>query len=188
MNTTTDAYWHCTLSKLKYQSQYVHVYEDDVELPDGTAIKYTRVDLPDFVTIVPILGEKIVMIYNYRYPVNEWSLELPAGYIKRGEKPRKTALRELQEETGYIPDKLRKLGWYYPTSSRSKQKAYVFLAEKLKPGKPKRERTEQQKTCVMPKNKIYHKLFNGEIKHSATIVALAMSLSLLDSVAQRKNE
>lgn len=180
MNKTSDACWRCSSSQLKYQSQYVHVYEDNVELPDGTIIQYARVKLPDFVTILPILQDKIVMIYNYRYPINEWSLELPAGFINQGEKPKKTAFRELQEETGYTPSKLRSLGWYYPMSSRTKQKAYMFLAEELKKGKAQRERTEQQKTCIMPKNNVYSKLFNGEINHSGTIIALAMALPLLN--------
>lgn len=167
--------WRQLSSQLKYQSQYTAVYEDDVKIPDGTIIQYTRIDLPDFVTIVPILHDQIVMIYNYRYPVNEWSLELPSGFINQGEKPEKTALRELREETGYTPNRLRNLGWYYPMSARGKQKAYVFLAENLKTGKTQREKTEQQKICPMPKSKVYTKLFKGEIKHSATIIALTLA-------------
>ena len=172
--------WHRLSSSLKYQSQYVSVHEDHVKLPDGTTIQYTKVKLPDFVTIVPVIQDKIVMIYNYRYPVNRWSLELPAGFINQAEKPEKTAFRELQEETGYIPSQLRSLGWYYPMSSRSEQKAYIFLADKLKKGKAQRENTEQQKTCTISKNKVYSKLFNGEIKHSATIIALTMAAPLLN--------
>lgn len=172
--------WHRLSSSLKYQSQYVSVHEDHVKLPDGTTIQYTKVKLPDFVTIVPVIQDKIVMIYNYRYPVNKCSLELPAGFINQAEKPEKTAFRELQEETGYIPSQLRSLGWYYPMSSRSEQKAYIFLADKLKTGKAQRENTEQQKTCTISKNKVYSKLFNGEIKHSATIIALTMAAPLLN--------
>lgn len=174
--------WRKLSSRLKYQSQYTAVYEDDVRIPDGTIIQYTRINLPDFVAIVPILPDQIVMIYNYRYPVNEWSLELPSGFINQGEKPDKTALRELREETGYTSNMLRSLGWYYPMSARGKQKGYVFLAENLKTGKTQREKTEQQKICPMPQSKVYTKLFKGEIKHSATIIALTLASPLLNKI------
>lgn len=179
MSAPSDAYWRCLSSQLKYRTQYVQVYEDYVELLDGTTIQYTRIAIPDFVTIVPILKEKLVMIHNHRYLINEWSLELPAGFINEGEKPETTALRELQEETGFKLSELRSLGWYYPSSSKTRQKAHIFLAENLKPGKTQREKTEKQKICIMSKNKVYSKLFKGEIKHSGTIIALVMALPLI---------
>ena len=105
------------------------------------------------------------------------SLELPSGVIDEGELPRQSALRELEEETGYRAKGLQKLGWYYPVPGRSKQKAYVFLATSLlNAGKPRRENTEQQETILVPKSKVYSGFSKGEIKHSATLVALSLAL------------
>jgi ADP-ribose pyrophosphatase len=171
--------WHRLSSRLVYKSKYIIVHLDDVKLPDGTIIQYTRVDYLPFVVVVPTILDKIVMIYNYRYPVDEWCLELPSGHIDNGESPQETASRELEEETGYIAGELRMVGWYYPVSARSDQKSYVFIAEASDGGNTKRDRSELQKVIVLPKNTAYQKLYEGEIKHAASIAALAMSQPLL---------
>ncbi len=112
------------------------------------------------------------MIYNYRYPLNEWCLEFPAGNIESGENPRKAARRELQEETGYVSKKVRLIGEFCP-SVRSSQKAYVFISEVSKKGTVKRDELELQRVVVLPIEEVYSKLCKGEIKHAASVVALA---------------
>lgn len=178
--------WRNLSSKLVYKSRYTRVYEDKVKLPDQTIIEYTRLWLPDFVVIVPVLEDNIVMINNYRYPVNRWCLELPAGFIDKGEKPEKAATRELEEETGYVSSELRCLGWHYPMSARGRQKAYTFLATDLKFGKVNRDKAEQQEICILPRNVVYSKLFDGEIKHSGTISALTFALSVFREEMKKK--
>jgi ADP-ribose pyrophosphatase len=151
------------------------VHLDDVKLPDGTMIQYTRVDHPPFVVIVPTILNKIILIYNYRYPVNEWCLELPAGHIDERETPQEAAFRELKEETGYSAKELKLVGWYYPSSARSDQKSYIFMAEAVRDGDAVRERSELQKVIILSQTTVYQKLFRGEIKHAPSIVALALS-------------
>jgi ADP-ribose pyrophosphatase len=102
------------------------------------------------------------MIHNYRYPVDEWCLELPACYIDDGENPEQTACRELEEETGYLAKKLPLVGWYYPSSTRSNQKSDVAIANAAAGGVAKREKTELQKVVILPKSVVYQKLFNGK--------------------------
>jgi len=155
------------------------VHLDDVKLPDGTTIQYTRVDHPPFVVVVPIFLDKIIMIYNYRYPVNEWCLELPAGHIDESETPQETASRELKEETGYIAKELKMVGWYYPSSARSDQKSYVFVAKTVRDGIAIRDESELQRVTVLSQITVYQKLFRGEIKHAPSIIALALSQTLL---------
>lgn len=119
------------------------------------------------------------MIYNYRYPVDEWCLELPSGHINEGETPQEAAYRELKEETGYIANKLHMVGWYYPSSARSKEKSYAFVAKAMEGGATRRDKSESQKVVILQQSTVYQKLFNGEIKHAASIVALAFSQPLL---------
>ena len=162
-----------------YESKHTVVYLDDVRLPDGTIIRYTRVNDPPFVVVVPKILDKIIMIYNYRYPVDEWCLELPAGHIDEGETPQETAYRELKEESGYIAKNLQMVGLYYPSSARSDQKSYVFIAKAINGGVAVRDKSELQKVVILPQSMVYQKLFNGEIKHAASIVALALSKHFL---------
>lgn len=175
--------WTRLSSKLEYRAEYVLVYEDLVQLPTGEKINYVRIKLRDFVTIIPVLKNHLVMISNYRYPINEWSLELPSGVIDEGELPKQAAIRELEEETGYSAMGLQKLGWYYPVPGRSRQKAYVFISTGLlNAGKPKRENTEQQETILVPMSRVYSQFSKGKIRHSATLVALSLALPYWSSI------
>src|SRR3989304_5938111 len=120
--------WQLISSKLIYTSPYVQLYCDDVRLPEGTSIQYARVGERPFSVIVPTISDKLVLIYNYRYPLGERCLEFPSGHIEVGESPEQAARRELEEEVGYTAGQLRLIGEFFP-SVRSSQKAQFFFAE-----------------------------------------------------------
>ena len=169
--------WKRESSKLCYSHPYLKVFEDEVIIPNGEKILFSRLDLNDFVTIIPMDSKKMIMLLNYRYPTNRWSFELPSGLVEKDEAPKECAERELQEETGYKGD-FTYLTWYYPIS-RSNQKAHLFLATDLIKGSPKRDQTENQQIKVIPKTEVFDRLDNGEIKHAPTIIALNVYRNLL---------
>jgi len=163
--------WVLNSSIEQYRSPYVKVFDDALTLPGNKQIVFTRIELEDFVAVVPILEGKIVMVKVYRYPFNEWSLEVPCGHIGDNESAKKCALRELQEETGYIARKITSLGWYHP-QTRSTQKSHIFLAEKLAKDKPNHDKTEQIRIRILATKKVYEELESGRITHAPTIIAL----------------
>ena len=84
-----------------YSGTAFNVRLDSLVLDDGTAVTSETVDTSDSVIILPLLGDsKIVLIQQYRYAVEGWVLEAPAGGIQDGESPLAAAERELLEETG----------------------------------------------------------------------------------------
>jgi ADP-ribose pyrophosphatase len=170
--------WQLMSSKLIYKSTYVQLHCDDVRLPEGNIIQYARVDERPFSVIVPQISDKLVMIYNYRYPLDENCLEFPSGHIEAGETPEQAARRELEEEVEYAAEQLRLIGEFCP-SVRSGHKAHVFLTEVSKTGTLNRDKCEQQRTVILPVDEVYRKLNAAEIKHAASIVALAFSRSFL---------
>jgi len=155
-----------------YGSEYVTVFNDTVMLPDKSSIEYKRVELKDFCSVVPLTkDQKIVMIDIYRYPADCMSREIPSGFIEQGENPRATALRELEEETGYKARKLTLWGWFYPWT-RSTQKAHLFVAKDLVKRRPLRDHTEQIKVKLSEVDEVRRMLKTGRITHAPTIVAL----------------
>ena len=153
------------------------LFNDQVRLPSGQEVEYARFELRDFVSILPIKADKIVMIRIFRYPANRLSLEVPSGYIEIGEDPKRCAFRELEEETGYKTGKLRSMGWFHPWT-RSTRKAHLFLAEDLTKGTQKPEDTEQIEVKLFSFKEAKQKLRNNKITHAPTIIILQKFLSM----------
>ncbi len=147
------------------------VFDDRVILPSGKEILFTKVELKDFVSVLPIVEDNIAMIEILRYPRNCLSLEIPSGHIENGESPREAAFRELEEETGYTAGQLECIGSFNPLS-RSTQQAHLFIAKDLKKGPQRLEVTEQIDVKLIPIKDIQKLLTSGKITHAPTLLAL----------------
>ncbi|KOO49193.1 NUDIX hydrolase [Viridibacillus arvi] len=89
-------------SKKIFEGRVISVKVDEVTLPNGNISTRELVTHPGAVAIIPITNEgKIVLVEQYRKPLERSIIEIPAGKLEKGEKPEYTAIRELEEETGY---------------------------------------------------------------------------------------
>lgn len=163
--------WKTVDTNILCSSDFLSVTEDTVILPNGKQIGYNTIKLQDFVSIVPIIGNEIVMIDILRYPRNCKSLEIPSGHVETGESPQESAKRELLEETGYSAGKLIPLGNFNPLS-RSLQTAHLYLATQLTKGNQKLEETEQIHVKHVPITDLPKLLNSGKITHAPTIIGL----------------
>src|SRR5438034_7235645 len=94
-----------------YDGRIVHLYVDTVELPNGKTARREIVRHSGAVAIVPIDQDgRVIMVRQYRHAAGRILLEIPAGTLGKAEDPDLCAVRELQEETGYKPGHLQKIG------------------------------------------------------------------------------
>jgi len=177
--------WITVSSKKVLKNKWFSLLHDKVKLPGGKIIDYFYMDYPGSIVIVPITNDnEVLMIEQYRYPVKKTCLEVPAG-SQEGEEPDVCARRELEEEIGVKSDKITYLGSFYSSNSFSNENVKVFLAEKLKYVKHKRDETEKSiKVKKRPFKKVVEDIKNGKIVDGLTIIALLFTekhLSLEDN-------
>ncbi|NIA23720.1 MAG: NUDIX domain-containing protein, partial [Proteobacteria bacterium] len=122
-------------SQLIYRGRIVDLYKDNVALEDGKreAIREV-VRHREAICVLPVEGESIILVSQFRYPVGREFIEIPAGIIEEGEKPEEAAKRELKEETGYSAKSIKKLFSFYSSPGFTDEKLHLFIAEGLEPG------------------------------------------------------
>jgi len=115
-----------------YDGKIINVRVDDVELANGIRSKREIVTHPGAVAIIPITQDKkIVFVKQYRKPLEKTILEIPAGRLEEGEEPEKTAIRELEEETGYTTDQASFITSFYTSPGFANELMYVYFSNKL---------------------------------------------------------
>lgn len=162
-----------TAGRTIYDGNILKLFRDEVEFPDQH--KSAR-EVVEHSGGVSVLAEdedgKILLIRQYRYPVDEIIYEIPAGKLEPDEDVEECARRELREETGYEAEKISKLFEFYPTPGYSTETIYIYQAEGLK--FVGRELEEGEYIEVVPKSREELKeLFEaGKIKDSKTLIAV----------------
>jgi ADP-ribose pyrophosphatase len=120
-----------------YKGRILQLEIDVVRLPSGHTVDMELVRHPGSVVLLPIPEPgKIVLIRQYRYTIDRWIWELPAGSLKPGENPDAAAARECEEEIGLAPGRITRLGGYYPTPGFCDEEMIFYRCEDLRPPAP----------------------------------------------------
>ncbi|HVE51464.1 MAG TPA: NUDIX hydrolase [Casimicrobiaceae bacterium] len=115
-----------------FDGALLHVRRDRVRLPDGRESIREYVVHPGAALVVPRLADgRVVVVRQFRYPVNAVFIEFPAGKLDPGESALDTAQRELREEAGYTASHWTSLGVIHPVVAYSTEAIALFLAEDL---------------------------------------------------------
>lgn len=160
--------------KLVFTGGAVDFRADTVRLPNGKAAMREFMAHPGAVAVLPVLPDgSVIMVRQYRYPVGEVTLELPAGKLhSRRDDPRARAAAELKEETGYTARTLRPLLSFWPTPAFSNEILHIYLAADLKAGAPSPDDDEFLRTERLPFAKTLRLVKTGRIKDAKTVIAL----------------
>lgn len=167
-------------SKMIYRGRVVSLRVDKVQMPDGKIAEREVVEHRGAVAIVPLLdSETVLLIRQYRQAVGEVLLEIPAGTLESGEFPDACASRELEEETGYRADRLKRLFSQYLAPGYSQEVLHVYLAEELEQTAQQTEEDEHVELAPLPLAAVPALIEQGEIKDAKTIAGLLMTLRRL---------
>ncbi|MBN3884579.1 MAG: NUDIX hydrolase [Nostoc sp.] len=177
--------WKILKSKMVLDNPWCQVRQDEIKLPNGKIIDDYFVSIkPDVAMVLPItINREIIFVRQYRHAVGEFFLELPAGnFDPTKESAEVAAIRELREETGYIPQEFRKIGTLYDKPSKDTNKIHLFLAENVsKVGEQELDITEEIEVVLIPVKSVLDKISQGEISVVGTIAALFLGLKFITS-------
>lgn len=149
------------------------VKRDQVRLPSGNQGQREFIVHPGAVLIVPVLDNgNLLLERQFRYPLNQVFIELPAGKIDPGENILKTGQRELQEETGYSAQEWIYLGYQHPCIGYATEIIYMFLAKGLVEGEPLNDADEALQLFEASLEDCLQMVADNEITDAKTIIAL----------------
>lgn len=173
--------WRTLDSKEIYRNPWIRLREDQVINPDGSRGIYGVVETRIATGVVAITPKnEIYMIGQYRYPVEEYSWEIPEGGTEKDEPPLDAAKRELREEAGIIATDWQQLGGEFHVSNCiSAERGFLYIAHDLQEVEMEPEGTEILQVRKMPFEECLKMLDTGEIKDSITIIGLLRAARLL---------
>ena len=161
-------------SSLIFDGKVLHLYRDEIYLPDGREAFREYCRHIGAVCVVPITAEgEVICVRQYRYPVADVMLEIPAGKLDyKGEDPREAALRELRVETGTTCKNLTFMGKYYSSPAILDECIYMYMAEGLEFGKTNPDDDEFLETVRIPIDELVAKIMRGEVPDGKTQAAV----------------
>ena len=164
-------------SKLIYDGRAVRLRLDTVKMPSGRETTREIVEHSDCVAIIAIDDEDNVLLVNqFRKPVEKELLEIPAGGIEPGEELEECVRRELREETGFLPQKVERLGGFYSSPGYCTEYLHFFLATELVPSPLQAEDSESIRVVRVRLGEVLGLITSGSICDAKSIAALLVFL------------
>ncbi len=117
-------------------------------------------------------SDEIALVRQFRYGAGHEMVELPAGKVERGEDPRATAIRELEEEAGYQADEFNDFGKIHPTSAYNTEIIHLYVAKKLRFVGQHLDKNELLEVHWMPLHQVVDLIMQGEITDGKTVSAV----------------
>jgi ADP-ribose pyrophosphatase len=142
----------CHGSETKFQGRIFSVTSDRVTLPNGRTVTMEIVRHPGSVVLIPMTDPgHVVLIRQYRYALDRWIWELPAGSLEPGEDPVAAAARECEEEVSLVPGRVEFVGSWYPTPGFVTEAMNYYKLTDLRapdPAGPQAEKDEDEEIRV----------------------------------------
>ena len=161
-----------------YEGRVINLRVDEIDQPrDGGRRLVEVVEHPGGAVVIPLLSaDEVVLVRQYRRPVDGELWELPAGMIDPGEEPLVAAARELREETGYTAQRLRYLWAAYSTPGVCQELLRFFVAEGLRGGEQSQDDCEDIEVRAWSLDEAWKLVENDQLRDAKTQIGLAWAL------------
>lgn len=175
--------WKTLSSELIYESPWIAINKHQTINPAGNPATYSVVNFKNkAVGILPLSEDGYTwLVGQWRYPLGQYSWEIPEGGGPLGEEPIKTAIRELKEETGIVAEKFDEIMQMHLSNSATDEHAFVFLATGLTFEEAEPEESEDLKVRKVHFNEAFEMVMNGEITDGISVAAIFKVKFLLDN-------
>lgn len=174
--------WELLSSERLLHTPYLNLRSDRMRLPDG-AIKesYYVIERQDAAVVFPLTASGgVLLVRQYRPPLQREELGLPAGLVEPGEEPLKAGRRELAEETGYAGGDWEPLGSVASSPGLKNNWAYLYLARGVeRAGEPEPDEHERLVVETVPLSSVRGLVDSGEIVSSSGVAAALLALDRL---------
>lgn len=160
-----------------YESEWMSVDLDDVEIPDGARFEHHVVRLPyPSTAVVAVEDDHVLLMWRHRFTTGKWGWEIPAGRCEANETAETAAIRETEEETGYRV-KVEPLVTIDPLNGISSHCTHIFVGtDPVKTGEP--DPAEAAKVEWLPLNEIPQLIRKGLVPCGITLAGLTTYLTL----------
>lgn len=168
-------------SELITASPWRSLMRDHLGGPDGGRRDYLYLATPRAVFVVAVTGEgEVLLVRQYRHPVRDWTLEVPAGSVDDGESPREAAERELAEETGARGGEWIHLGTFFSSSAHLSLRSDAFLATNVSLGASHPDPDEEVVVVRIPTAEVLARARRGEMVEGQTALCLLLAAAHLE--------
>ncbi len=167
--------WKVLSSQTRFAYRKWDYLEDTVELPNGHNFTYEYLKMEGSAIIVPVTADgRIIVIKQYRYLLNDESLEFPAGTIETGATALETAHKELREEVGYVAGKLEFVHKFATHVGFVQGYTHVFLATELEAVPTALEDSEQIEMTTLSPSEFDDCVRQGQVKAAHVLAAWSL--------------
>jgi len=165
-------------SQLIYDGEIVRLRVDSVVRADGKRANREVVEHSQVVAVVALDGnDNVLLVKQFRLPAGKALLEIPAGGVEPGEEPADAVYREMQEETGYRPKNIERMGGFYTAPGFCTEYLHLYLATGLEAGRLYAEDTAEIEISHLPLREAVKLIKSGTICDAKSIAGLLTCLT-----------
>jgi 8-oxo-dGTP pyrophosphatase MutT (NUDIX family) len=163
-----------------YESDWVNLWLEDVELPNGQRLQHHVLRMPRRSVTVVVLdedGEHVLLLWRHRFITDTWGWEVPAGWTEGDEAPEEAARREVEEETGWTPSSLTQLTTYYAIPGLADLHFTMFRSDGARRLGAPRDSSEASRVEWIPIADLRKLVDEGHITDGPSLTALSYALA-----------